>query len=412
MRSEADEMNLTAYALGELDGAGREAVEASLAASSENRQFVEEVRSAARLVSEELAREPVGGLDAIHYAAIELRLRDPVPPAMVGRSDWVRGRVGFVLSLAASIAIIGGTVGVILFAMSRHNDVAVSMPQTQPSGTPILIPLDPSSSSDASDPSPAVQMASLSSDPFVSVADHPVSSFAMNTDAASYDEVREAIFSNRMPTRDSLKIEGLINAFQCDEPAPAPGATFGAAIEVGECPWQPEHRLARIAVKARPGSGNVAEDVRTEVAFLPEKVKSYRLLGYDQQTPAAARRGETVAGGQAATALYELIPTASANGPGELLTLRLRYRLSAGDSEQMVQFIGHDARSALAAESADFRFAAGVAEFGMVLRDAPQRGRASMADAIALAEAGRGADAIGERKAFIELARHAKQLMG
>lgn len=411
MRSEADEMNLTAYALGELEGAEREAVGASLAASSENRRFVEEVRSAARLVSEELAREPVGGLDAIHYAAIELRLRGSPAPLMAGRGDWMRGHMGFVLSLAASIAIISGTIGAILLLISRHGDIAVNMPQTQPSGTPVLIPLEPTFPG-GNDSLPGVAIAPAPSDPFVSVADHPVSSFALNTDTASYDEVREAIFGNRMPTRDSLKIEGLINAFQYDDPAPAPGATFGASIEVGECPWQPEHRLARIAVKARAGSGNVADDVRTEVAFVPEKIKSYRLLGYDQEIPAAPRQGETVAGGRAVTALYELIPTASANGPGELLTLRLRYRLSAGDSEQVVQFIGHDARSARAAESPDFRFAAAVAEFGMVLRGSPQRGAATMDTAIVVADGARGPDPSGERKAFIELARHAKQLMG
>lgn len=409
MQRESDEMNLTAYALGELEGAEREAIEARLAASSEDRRFVEEVRAAARLVSDELAGEPLGSLHAIHYAAIELRLRGSEATHSVDYHG--HGHMGFFLSLAASIVIIGGTVGAILFAMSRHNNVALSAPQTRPAGAPILIPLD-TSSSDGNDAGPGVAMVPPSSDPFVSVADHPVSSFAMNTDTASYDEVHDAIIRNRMPSRDSLKIEGLINAFAYDDPTRAPGALFGASIEIGQCPWQPEHRLARIAVRARPGVGIVAEDVRTEVAFVPAAVKSYRLLGYDQEASSIPGRGETIAGGRAATALYEVIPASSVLGPGELLTLRLRYRPSSGQGEQLVQFVGRDLRSNASLESTDFRFAAAVAEFAMVLRGSPQRGRATLESAIALAEAGRGADPSGQRKAFIELARHAKQLIG
>lgn len=409
MQRESDEMNLTTYALGELEGAEREAVEARLAASSDDRRFVEEVRAAARLISDELSQEPVGSLDAIHHAAIELRLRGS--EATRSADHPRRGHMGFFLSLAASIAIIGGAVGAILLAISRHNDVAVNVSQTQPAGMPILIPLDPSSSG-TNDASPGVAMAPPSSDPFISVADHPVSSFAMNTDTASYDEVRDAIVHNRTPTRDSLKTEGLINAFQYDEPAVAPGAVFGVSIEVGQCPWQPEHRLARIAVKARPGVGNAAEDVHTEVAFLPATVKSYRLLGYDRDTSGSNGQGEIVAAGQAVTVLYEMIPASSATGAAQLLTLRLRYRPGSGQGEQLVQFIGRDLKSNSSLESNDFRFAAAVAEFAMVLRGSPQRGQATVQSAIALAEAGRGADRSGQRKAFIELARHAKQLMG
>ena len=417
MRRETDEMNLTAYALGELEGSERAAIEARLESSAEDRRFVEEVRGAVRVVSDELSREQTSGLDAIHYAAIELRLRESAGPRPTDRRAVVRARIGFGLSLAASILIIFGTAGAILFLMSRHAELAVNLPQKQPSSGPVLIPLDPSSP-DPDRPASAAARTPRSSEPFVNVADQPVSSFALDPDTASYDELRRALFDDRLPAHGSVKIEGLINAFAYDGPMPAGGAAFAGRIEVGECPWQPNHRLARIAVKAREGSGVIAEDVRTEVAFVPAAVRSYRLLGYqggvndDASGPAPSGPGERVLAGKLVTALYELVPPMGGATSTQLLTLRVRYRPRREAEQQTIQFAGTNAHSDLKAESSDFRFVAAVAELGLLLDDSPARGHASMNDVIALAEAGRGADPSGQRRQFIELARHAKELLG
>jgi hypothetical protein len=412
MRSQTDEKNLTDYAVGELGGIEREAVEARLAESETDRRSVDEVRWAAGMISVELAREPSEGLDAIHHAALELRLRELSGQRPVERRDQVGGRIGFAMSLAASIAIIGGAVGIILLSISRQTHIAINVPVTQPSGTPILIPLGTNSVASGESPQGLARVGE-NAGRFVNAADHPVSTFAFNTDPRTYDEVRQAIDQGRRPTRDSLKIDGLVNAFAYDDPAPASGATFGGSIEVGQCPWQPAHQLARIAVMARQGVGTVAQDVRTEVAFAPDAVRSYRLLGYDERTGGSAHAAESVQGGRSVTALYEIVPAAIAPAkPVEPLTLRVRYRLPDADAEQSVQFHPSDARAPRMAESVDFRFAAAVAEFGMLLRGSPERGHATMDEVVALAESGRGSDRLGQREQFIDLARHAKQLMG
>jgi len=171
-------------------------------------------------------------------------------------------------------------------------------------------------------------------------------------------------------------------------------------------------------IKAREGSGAIAEDLRTEVAFVPATIKSYRLLGYqggvneNASGPAASRAGERVLAGKMVTALYELVPAMGDSTLTQLLTLRVRYRPRREAEQQTIQFAGTDAHSDLKAESSDFRFVAAVAELGLLLDDSPARGHASMNDVIALAEAGRGADRSGQRRQFIELARHAKELLG
>ncbi|HEY2584896.1 MAG TPA: von Willebrand factor type A domain-containing protein [Tepidisphaeraceae bacterium] len=412
MNREIDQMKLTAYALGELEGAEREAVEARLAASAADRRFVEEVRAAARVITDGLASEETAGLEAIHYAAIELQFREGSRPRPVDRRAVVRGRVAFAVSLAASIVIVVGVIWLVLFSLLRQSAVAVNERAT--SHAPVLIPLE----SVRPEPTPAamgIGAAPSDADPFVSVADHPVSAFALGADTASYDELRQALLESHLPLRESIKIEGLINAFAYDDPAPAPGALFGAGIEIARCPWAPANRLARIHVKARGGNGIVAEDVRTEVAFNPSAAMSYRLIGYEGSAASdrpTARAGERVAAGQAVTALYEIIPAASAASSMDLLTLRVRFHRTVDAPEEMIQFIGRDSKNPPGAESADFRFAAAVAEFGMVVRNSPARGRASMSNVIVLAESGRGADPAGERKRFIELAQRAKALLG
>ncbi len=90
-----------------------------------------------------------------------------------------------------------------------------------------------------------------------------VSTFSIDVDTASYANVRQFLLQmNQLPPADAVRIEELINYFQYDyagpsQIAPASGrdsgndAPFAAHVEVTSCPWNAEHRLARIAVKGR-----------------------------------------------------------------------------------------------------------------------------------------------------------------
>jgi Ca-activated chloride channel homolog len=60
--------------------------------------------------------------------------------------------------------------------------------------------------------------------------------------------------------------------------------------------------------------------------------------------------------------------------------------------------------------SNDLKFAAAVAEFGMILRDSEHKGNASLQQVLEWAQQGKGADVNGYRADFIELVRKAKVL--
>ncbi len=69
-----------------------------------------------------------------------------------------------------------------------------------------------------------------------------------------------------------------------------------------------------------------------------------------------------------------------------------------------------DGGATFAEASADLRFAAAVAEFGMLLRGSPNKGDATWAQARALAEGSLGTDPSGYRREFVDLVAAAARL--
>lgn len=146
----------------------------------------------------------------------------------------------------------------------------------------------------------------------------------------------------------------------------------------------------------------VAKDVKVQVELNPGRVHAYRLIGYENRQlrkeeflDDRADAGDMGAD-QTVTALYEIVPaglqTLAANplryqasapltaaaSSSELAIVKLRYKDPEGHaSRELVQPVDAAARPPERA-SADFRFAAGVAAFGMLLRESPFRGHADM----------------------------------
>src|SRR5262249_27776713 len=86
---------------------------------------------------------------------------------------------------------------------------------------------------------------------FLSVARNPLSTFSIDVDTASYSNVRRFLTSGQLPPPGAVRIEELVNYFTYDDPAPNGDVPFSVSIEVAECPWNSEHRLARIGLKGK-----------------------------------------------------------------------------------------------------------------------------------------------------------------
>ena len=91
----------------------------------------------------------------------------------------------------------------------------------------------------------------IAENPFVEVAREPVSTFSSDVDTASYSLVRRMLNEGRRPHPDAVRIEELVNYFPYSYPAPSDGKPLAVQADLAEAPWQPLHRLARVALKAR-----------------------------------------------------------------------------------------------------------------------------------------------------------------
>jgi Ca-activated chloride channel family protein len=87
--------------------------------------------------------------------------------------------------------------------------------------------------------------------PFLAVAGNPLSTFSIDVDRASYANVRRFLREGRLPPRDAVRIEELVNYFTFDDPSPAGDSPFAVQTELGAAPWRPGHLLLRVGLKAR-----------------------------------------------------------------------------------------------------------------------------------------------------------------
>jgi Ca-activated chloride channel family protein len=188
----------------------------------------------------------------------------------------------------------------------------------------------------------------------------------------------------------------------------------------------------------------VAKDVKIQVDFNPGRVEAYRLIGYENRVLRTedfnndAKDAGDMGAGHTVTALFEVVPkggqvpgpsvdpskytqpqagaaalsrNAAGNSSNEMLTLRVRYKLPDSDTSSRMDVPLVDRNQSFNQASSDFRFAAAVAEFGMVLRNSPYRGTSRMDSVLDIAEGSRGADRNGYRAEFLSLVQKARNLV-
>ena len=181
----------------------------------------------------------------------------------------------------------------------------------------------------------------------------------------------------------------------------------------------------------------IAKDVKIQVEFNPALVGAYRLIGYENRILRAedfnddTKDAGEIGAGHTVTALYEVVPAgkedalpsvdalkyqkpveaARESKSGELLTLKLRYKEPDGTTSKLIQVPVSDRGTNWAQASRDFKFASAVAALGMILRDSPYKGNATLSGVLDLAETGKGEDKQGYRTEFIELVGTARGLV-
>lgn len=91
---------------------------------------------------------------------------------------------------------------------------------------------------------------------FVSVREHPLSTFSIDVDTASYSNLRRFLQEGTKPPRGAVRIEEMLNYFRYVNEKPERAASDARPIavdtELFASPWEPDHRLVRVAITGRP----------------------------------------------------------------------------------------------------------------------------------------------------------------
>lgn len=151
----------------------------------------------------------------------------------------------------------------------------------------------------------------------------------------------------------------------------------------------------------------VAKDVKAQVVFDPELIKSYRLIGYENRMLSnedfaddTKDAGEIGAGTDVA-ALFEIELTEQGKTADNPFAVHIRYKEPDGDESQLFTKETLDTMSG--ENTDDFRFACAVAAFGHLLRGSEYTGEATLESVMQLAEGSLGRDPGGYRQEFLAL---------
>jgi hypothetical protein len=265
-----------------------------------------------------------------------------------------------------------------------------------------------------------------------------LSTFWIDGDTASYSNMRRFLDNGQFPPVDAVRIEEFINYFDYAYKPPEDGKPFAVDFELTEAPWNPSHRLLRIAIKGREVRQEVlaermnatpsviAKHVKVQVEFNPRHVGAYRLIGYEDRDMAregyynSANQAGIVGAGHAVTALYELVPPGEISewmrslpprsNSDEVATISIRSKDPEKDVSVLSEYTVKESESRFQKASVDFKFAASVAAFGMILRNSPYKGSADFVNVLDWANAGKGEDARGYRAEFIRLVSRARSM--
>jgi Ca-activated chloride channel homolog len=181
----------------------------------------------------------------------------------------------------------------------------------------------------------------------------------------------------------------------------------------------------------------IAKDVKLQIEFNPAKVAGYRLVGYEKRmlnkedfNDDKKDAGE-LGSGHTVTALYEIIPFGvkspflkdvdelkyqkekkenNTTFSNELMTVKFRYKSPDKNTSELIVHPVTDNGTAFGSTSDNFRFAASVAGFGMLLRNSEFKGSNTYSRIFNNASAALGADKEGYRKEFITLVKKASRL--
>ncbi|MES2308741.1 MAG: von Willebrand factor type A domain-containing protein [Verrucomicrobiota bacterium] len=456
MKLQADDPRLTNYLLGECSNAERLEIEHLLRENPELQKELEELQALTQSLSTDLRQTPQEGLKPDQIMAIERHIQ--------ARRKIVRWNFkedgfhwGIGVAVAASLAIgwvmldrltslpsqpstpsvaSNTTVEIPLIfspageASSLPDHTAAPIPKT-PSSQELtdanILATDPTltlSEENISLPTSSLPITVLAENKFLpsgflNPKNHEWAAVALETSSRSYAAIQKSIEAGVLPSPEIVQMDGLINAFKANDAAPSTNDPYKVHIQIASCPWNTKNALARISLIAKKGSTKnpspVAQHVQWHFQLNPERVQSYRILGYDDalnKSIATLPATHVMPLNFQRIVLIEIIPVSESKTQtttAEWLSVHIQHQNNQGELIQKSIALQGTIQN-LDQATSDFQFAAATAQFGALLKKLPHTEQATWNSTLTLARKGLDVDPEGERHQFVRLIEKAQNL--
>lgn len=172
--------------------------------------------------------------------------------------------------------------------------------------------------------------------------------------------------------------------------------------------------LVKIFINEKAKFYTVAKDSKIQITFNPDKVNSYRLIGYENRAlknedfvDDKKDAGE-IGSSQTITALYEVILTTNLSA-GKYAQFDFRYKKPDESESRLIQHEVNSILKGIASSSENMRFVASVTAFGLIMKQSEYKGTASKQMVLDLANSAHSFDPNEYRMMFINIVKKWKE---
>ena len=250
--------------------------------------------------------------------------------------------------------------------------------------------------------------------------DDAYSTLPLDADLTPYTTARRRLLHGEVPEPSSIHPEAFLNSFDYAYAGPARDGAAPFLVHLGAAPspFQAGHHLLRVGVQGRASEGAaramIARDVKIQIEINPRAVRSYRLVGNEndagrREDPSPGAPGsDKIAAGHSVTAVYDVVLRTTALSP---VTVRLRWRspfAGARAEESAFPMAPRDIAASFDRAPRSLRLAAALAGFAELLRRDPHAETWRFADVERVAADAAGDDA--REQEVVSLIRTARSL--
>ncbi len=233
----------------------------------------------------------------------------------------------------------------------------------------------------------------------------------LNGPGYSRELIERTLETGTEAARRELDLNRLLDSLPSAEERVVAPDPVTAELEVVLCPWNLDHRLARVTIAWDNIPVGLAASIRSDPGGTPSYAPIFELAdptpppARDESGTGTRKADPGLPQGHSRTRLYEVVPRPGRSDHANLVELTISWARAGVGEPPILLKQGADSTRTIGEASADFRFSAAVAGIVMAWRGDSRSAGFSPESALDLASGAVGPDPSGRRRVFVEQCR-------